>query len=216
MLSHQVARMPVPPCRRDAGPRPELRLCLRTCGQRLGGLLCIVAGWSRAFNHRLTRPSDALRRRGTRAAGAAAKPFPRRSVGTRSPGIRATDSTFRQNIARSSLRRPSTAHGVDVEPATKQRRIDVAEIDNEFQVAVVEAARGQVPGRSGRHGSGVPASKTGPAVPWSVPPWAFSFTRRPNSENISTTTRSPKPCSRRSARNLATERETVRSSSRCV
>ena len=95
---------------------------------------------------------------------------------------------------------------IDVEPVSQEGRVDVAEVDRILQVAVVEV--GQVrrgPIRPPR--AGVPARKTGPAVPWSVPRWAFSATRRPNSEKSSTRTRSSSFFARRSARNPLTADE---------
>src|SRR6266852_932770 len=47
--------------------------------------------------------------------------------------------------------------------------------------------------------TGSPISSNGAAAPWSVPPLAFSFGRRPNSDHVAIRTLSAFPCAARSA-----------------
>jgi hypothetical protein len=51
--------------------------------------------------------------------------------------------------------------------------------------------------------TGLPMTNIRPAVPWSVPKFVFSGTRRPNSENASTITSSARPMRSRSAMKAA-------------
>ena len=69
--------------------------------------------------------------------------------------------------------------------------------------------------RAGPPGRGRPIKNTGAAVPWSVPALAFSRRRRPNSEKISTVTRSPSPERSISAMNDRTERLNSKSREEC-
>jgi hypothetical protein len=63
--------------------------------------------------------------------------------------------------------------GISAEPSVQHGRVHRAEVHVMLQVVV--------------------DTNTGAAVPWSVPPLPFSATRRPNSENATTSTRSALP-----------------------
>ena len=79
-----------------------------------------------------------------------------------------------------------------VQPAVEHGRIDLPEVDRVLRVAVPRSCRFGI----GAMQPGLDTAsqkKTGAAVPWSVPPLAFSASRRPNSEKTSTSTRWRRP-----------------------
>ena len=120
----------------------------------------------------------------------------------------------RRRAAAAGGRRRARQHarGLDAEPALEQRGVDRAEVGRDDQVVVVvEAGR---PGNSLRMPpfARLPTSSSRPPAPWSVPAESLSSGRRPNSLQISVSTRCESPRASRSACQARSESPTSWSS----